>query len=416
VDVLKDNILLKSGSLDLTDMAFSIPEISWEKKRGSAANIALAPKGKSYGLNIRARDLSAPNATLTLSPSLAVQELILPRVRTDKSDFTLRYKKAASGQMDVSITGNKLDASMDYMAPGEAGKENTLLADFPAINLKMDLGELVLTPAMPFTSVSASLNCTAARCESANVSAIAGKGQVKASIARPNGVRQFNLSSSNAGDFLRAVDATDRMFGGTLQLAGNYNDGISPPGLSARLIIQKFTMKNSEILGRILSIGSLTGLRNALTGSGIDFQKLSADIYSRGGIITVKDGKASGNALGITVGGTVDTRKSHINVRGAIAPAAMINTVLSNIPLIGKIAGGDAGLIAFNYSVEGPLSDPSVMVNPFSAVTPGFLRNIWGSTNPDDPTEADYQGEKKAAPAAPAEPAPSRRHQRGVGQ
>jgi len=35
-------------------------------------------------------------------------------------------------------------------------------------------------------------------------------------------------------------------------------------------------------------------------------------------------------------------------------------------------------LIAFNYSVKGPTGNPDVSVNPLSALTPGFLRGIFG--------------------------------------
>lgn len=406
--VTKDDLLLEKGSIDLTDMAFSIPEISWQKRRGAPASIALKPKEKDFLLDIKAPGLSVPNATLSLTPELGVASLVLPRVKTENSDFSLRYRTIAGG-FEASLTGNTLDASMSYMGEG-AGGENHLLADFPAMKLTLDLGALILVPEHPFSQVKGTINCTAARCESANIKAQTGNADVAASITREQGMRQFLLTSSNAGDFLRAVDITDRMFGGTLRLKGTYDDSVSPPALPAQLDIRSFTLRNSQILGRILSIGSLTGLANALTGSGIAFEKLTGDIHSQGGIIRISDGKASGNAIGVGIGGTVDTVKSTLNLRGTLVPAAALNTIFSSIPLLGTIAGGDTGLIAFNFSVKGPQSDPSVMVNPFSGLTPGFLRGIWGSNNPDD---ADSSAGNSSADNGNANR--SRRHERGVG-
>ncbi len=407
ITAMKNDILLNSAKIDLSDMAFSIPEISWQKKRGSAAIIELEPSGKSYKLNVKAPGLSVPNATLTLTSGMDVQQLTLPRVKTDSSDFGLRYSQTAKGIV-VKLTGNTLDASMSYAGEGDEGAENSLLANFPALDLTIDLGALILVPSDPLTNVKGTLVCSKARCESANITAHAGKSDIASTIIQAQGVRTFLLTATSTGDFLRALDITDRMYGGTMKLQGTYDDSVTPPALPAHLSIRSFTLRNSQILGRILSIGSLTGLSNALTGSGIAFKELSGDIRSQGGVIKLKNGKAQGNALGIGIGGTIDTNKSTLNLNGTLVPAAALNTIFSNIPLLGAIAGGDNGLIAFNFSVKGPQSDPSVMVNPFSGLTPGFLRGIWGSNNPSD--DADDK------PATDSDEVPARRHQRGIGQ
>jgi hypothetical protein len=389
----KDALTLKDATADLTDMAFRIPEISWQKKRGTAAKITLAPKGKSYALNVSARDLSVPGATLSLTPDLNLQEINLPKVATSKNDFAFSYKTTASG-FDVKLTGNRLDASDAYNNPAAELNENSLLANFPPINLTLDLAQLTLMPGQPFTALKGTLNCNDKICSDANLSAKAGKSNLSLAIGRPEGARRFTLTASNAGDFLRALDVTDRMYGGTLSLKGDYDDSVSPAALPAKLAIRDFTLKNSQILARILSIGSLSGLSNALTGRGIDFEKMTANIRSHAGKITVKDGKANGNALGITVEGTVDTNKSSLNLKGVLVPAFALNTFLGKIPLIGELAGGDEGLIAFNYSVKGPYADPGVFVNPLSGFTPGFLRQIWGagdSGSDDQPAVKDDQ-------------------------
>ena len=58
----------------------------------------------------------------------------------------------------------------------------------------------------------------------------------------------------------------------------------------------------------------------------------------------------------------------------------MFNSLLGRVPLVGRLfsleAGG--GLFAATYRVQGPLRDPSVTVNPLAALTPGFLRGLFG--------------------------------------
>lgn len=298
------------------------------------------------------------------------------------NDFTLSYASGAVPKMEVS--GKRLDASVSY-----GHKENSLLANFPAMDLTVNLGELVLTKDEPFTQVKGKMLCTAMRCESADFEAKAGGADIHAAINQITGKRQFVMNASDAGAMLRAFDITDRMTKGRFEMKGDYDDSKTPPHLDARLLIDSFTLKNSKILGRIFSIGSLSGLQNALTGSGIAFEKFTANIGSQAGVIAVSKGKASGASMGITVEGMVDTNSTNLNLKGVVAPAYALNSILGKIPIIGGIAGGEEGLIAFNYWVKGTYADPEVGVNALSGLTPGFLRGIFGGGDGKSAKEND---------------------------
>lgn len=320
-------------------------------------------------------DTGTSDVTLVDAADKPLQVTVKSRHEVGKSsnDFSLTYKPGEDAP-HVVISGKRLDGSVAY-----GGSKNSLLKDFPAIHLNIDLEELLLAPGLPFTNVKGNLNCSKDRCESAHFDAMRGKAVVKADITRNKGVRQLMLTASDAGDFLKGLDITDRMTKGTLELSGSYNDTKFPLPFNGRLIINEFTLKNSEILGRILSIGSLTGLANALTGSGILFNKLSANIEQSAGVVTLSEGRANGTAMGITVEGTVDTNTTDLSLKGVVVPAYLLNSLLGNIPIIGELAGGEGeGLIAINYAVKGTYDDPKVSVNPLSALTPGFLRGIFG--------------------------------------
>lgn len=379
----KDNTRLERAVIDLTPIALNVPEISWSKPAGQAASLSLAP-GKvanSYTLSAKAPDLTVSQASLQLTPAMDnLAALNLVRVKNSKNDFALSYKTTASGY-DVALNGSRLDYSAAFAAPSEGG---SILADFPPVNLTIDLAELVLMPALPITHLKGTLRCDRQRCATANLRAQSGKATTTISIATVNGVRQLVVASDNAGDLLRAADISDRMFNGTLELKGAYNDVVTPPEFQGRLIIQRFKLRNSEILARIISIGSLSGLINVLTGEGIDFKKMAADIKAKAGVFTITKGQADSNALGLTVSGRANMGKHTLNLKGVVVPANSLNSLFGKIPLIGKLAGEGDALIGFNYSVKGSMSDPEVFVNPLSGLTPGFLRGIF--TLGDDPT------------------------------
>jgi hypothetical protein len=58
----------------------------------------------------------------------------------------------------------------------------------------------------------------------------------------------------------------------------------------------------------------------------------------------------------------------------------MLNSFLGGIPVIGRLFSPErgGGLFAATYSVRGSLRDPAVTVNPLAALTPGFLRGLFG--------------------------------------
>ena len=102
------------------------------------------------------------------------------------------------------------------------------------------------------------------------------------------------------------------------------------------------------------------------------------------GVIQIFKSASTGNLLGITAKGTIDTNTQLVQLKGAISPAYKINSLfgVGDIPVLGKIITGSEGEGVFSakYSVEGYYNNPEgfdIKVNVLSAITPGFLRGIF---------------------------------------
>ena len=78
--------------------------------------------------------------------------------------------------------------------------------------------------------------------------------------------------------------------------------------------------------------------------------------------------------------GRVDLDAERIDMQGTIVPAYFFNSLLGNIPLVGKLFSPErgGGVFAASYTLRGRLEDPDVSVNPLAALTPGFLRGLFG--------------------------------------
>ena len=161
-------------------------------------------------------------------------------------------------------------------------------------------------------------------------------------------------------------------------------------------------MVNQSFLDRIFSAGSLTGVGDLLGGSGITVDKLDVPFSSKNEVISIKDSIFSGPAVGGTIDGYVDRPNNQVALKGAIAPAYGINSIVSNIPLLGDVLASKKGegiIGVATYSATGNADEPNISVNPLSALAPGILRRIFQGPMPN---AANAPTNREGPPSPPA--------------
>jgi len=108
--------------------------------------------------------------------------------------------------------------------------------------------------------------------------------------------------------------------------------------------------------------------------------RLQAGFSWASGRLSVTEGVMSGPEIGLSFDGFADFPRDRLDLAGSYVPAYALNSLLSNIPVLGfVIAGGQhEGIFALSYRVTGSFSEPVVSVNPLSAIAPGMIRKIMG--------------------------------------
>ncbi len=216
--------------------------------------------------------------------------------------------------------------------------------------------------------------------------------------------RTLSGTAEDAGALLIAADVIDDMRGGKLTLSGTYDDAAPGHPLSGRAEITDYRIHNAPALGRLLQAITVYGVFEAAQSSDLGFTKMIAPFRLTGDTLEIFDGQAFSASLGFTGKGRLDLGRRIADVQGTVVPAYFINSLLGRIPLVGNLLSAEkgGGLLAIGFSVRGPFDDPSVLVNPLTAVTPGFLRNLFGIF---DGTPTVPAPGAPLAPAAPAQPA-----------
>lgn len=187
----------------------------------------------------------------------------------------------------------------------------------------------------------------------------------------------LDIDSTNAGATLKVLGLYDNMKGGILQIEGKRN---AQKLIIGHAKIRDFSLHNTPVLAKLLTVASLSGMVNLLTGEGMSFSHLDAPFEYQHKILSVTEAKAFGNVMGITANGTYNRRSEDYDIKGVIAPAYSLNSLIGKIPVVGDILmGRDGTVFAANYQILGNVDDPEIKINPFSALSPSSLKDLMGS-------------------------------------
>jgi hypothetical protein len=192
--------------------------------------------------------------------------------------------------------------------------------------------------------------------------------------------RRFTASTSDAGDLLNGLDLVRVMQGGALSLDGQSEDAQPGRPLNGTITIENFRIRNAPALAKLLQAMTLYGLVEVVQGPGLGFTRLVAPFRLTDDTLELSEARAFSPSLGLTAKGRIDLNSQRADMQGTIVPAYFFNSLLGNIPLVGKLFSPErgGGVFAASYTLRGPVEDPTVSINPLTALTPGFLRGLFG--------------------------------------
>ena len=141
------------------------------------------------------------------------------------------------------------------------------------------------------------------------------------------------------------------------------------------LKIYDFKLKELPVLTKILTLASLQGIADILTGEGIRFDEFEMNYTNDGSLMTVNEMYAIGPAISILMDGYIEKDKL-ISLRGTLVPATTINKAIGTIPVLGKILVGSKtgeGVFGVSFKIKGPPKNLETTVNPIKTLTPRFI-------------------------------------------
>ena len=143
----------------------------------------------------------------------------------------------------------------------------------------------------------------------------------------------------------------------------------------SQLRIYDFKLKEVPVLTKILTLASLQGIADLLTGEGIRFNEFEMNFNNKDTLMTIDEIYAIGPAISILMSGYIENKKL-VSLRGTLVPATTLNKVIGSLPLIGNILVGKKtgeGVFGVSFKIKGPPKDLKTTVNPIKTLTPRFI-------------------------------------------
>lgn len=366
---------------DLNRLALSFAQVGFAKPKNETGRLAVSGAFGSPAvidaISLTTRGLKAEGAIFLNSDGT------LDVARFSQVDIggwmltPVDIRIGGDGQAIFDINGGEVDFrdSRFSAGPGDNDAGN---------RIAVRLDRLIVSNGIALTGVEGELT-TKGGVSGGFSGRINGGARIVGALAPDTGGTAVRLSSKHAGEVMRSAGLFESAIGGHMDMV--LVPGGVPGEYEGSLKIKDTRVKNANALADLLAAISVVGLLEQLGGEGISFTDIDARFRLLGEGVTLHRSSAVGPALGLTMQGVYGFTSGQIDMQGVITPIYILNGVLEQTKLFGRLFGRQKGegLFGFTYTLRGDADDPRVGVNPLSILTPGMFREMFRQPVPERP-------------------------------
>jgi hypothetical protein len=368
--------------LEVNDAPLQIDIINYEKNRKFNSQLRLiGDYTKKIGLNLKKISLISKNN------KLLINNLILDSknkiVKVDKIDLDYFDNSEKRNEFVLNrikdnyyeLNGSLLNANPIITSLLESKDDQQLNIFRESINISLNLSDVYLDSYNVVKNLKGQFQITDNKIYQANVFAkFDDNKNLTFAINTKDDEKITTLFSSRAEPLVKRykfIKGFEDSNEGYLDFYSSKKDGIS----NSKLIIDNFKVKEIPTLAKILSLASLQGIADLVTGEGIRFTDFEMNFTNKGKLMTINELYAIGPAISILIEGYIE-EDNLISLRGTLVPATTINRSIASIPLIGDLLVGKKvgeGVFGVSFKVKGPPKKLETTVNPIKTLTPRFI-------------------------------------------
>jgi len=186
-----------------------------------------------------------------------------------------------------------------------------------------------------------------------------------------NNEKITTLVAENAKPLVKKYKFIKGFEGGYLDFYSIKKNNLS----KSKLKINDFKLKEVPALTKILTLASLQGIADLLTGEGIRFDDFEMNFENKKNLMTINEIYSIGPAISILMEGYIEG-KNLVSLRGTLVPATTINKAIGKIPILGEILVGKKtgeGVFGVSFKIKGHPKKLKTTVNPIKTLAPRFI-------------------------------------------
>ncbi len=376
----KDNKYFFDLDLGLDSAEIQIEELEYKKKVDIKSNLSINGVYKENNeinfdnikFNEEEKTIIVKNLKIGKNDKIKNIDLLkIDIINKSGIENKLEFKKVNS---NYYLTGTQYDGSKNIKKFID-NSSKSIFSNFKNLNayIYLDIGKYYIDNNSYLSNIRGEIQIKSNKVLNSNI------------IAKLNNKRKFNLSilTNDKKQKITKLEIEDpepfiKNFkfikgfkeGKLLYESSNY-DGSTISNLK----ISDFKVQKVPVLAKLLTLASLQGIADLLTGEGIRFTDFEMDYETLGNNTKIKEMYAIGPAISLMMEGYI-IKNELTSLRGTLVPATTVNKTISKIPMLGDILVGKKigeGVFGVSFRIKGPPDKLKTKVNPIKTLTPRFI-------------------------------------------
>ena len=373
----KDEFQLDS-TLNISKNPFELDLLNYQKDKQSALELNLKVTQETKNkLIFKEIFLKEKDNIISIKDLILSNDYKIDNIGNISIDYLDKEKLKNKIQLvkrkkDYLISGNSFN--VNYIIDKLLNSENNKKLDLFNENLKLifDIERVYLNKENVINNLSGFLSFDKNEISELSLeSKFSNQENIKFTIKKDGEEKITTLFSYKAKPFIDRYKFIKGFEEGKLDFYSIKKNNIT----NSTLKIDNFKIQEIPVLAKLLTLASLQGIADLLTGAGIRFTDFEMKFSSKDKLMTIKEIYAIGPAISILMDGYVESNKL-ISLRGTLVPATTVNRTISSIPIIGDILVGKKvgeGVFGVSFKIKGPPNDLQTSVNPIKTLTPRFI-------------------------------------------
>ena len=368
------------GKISLKDLSLKISNLNYYKEENTNADINFYLRCLKSGCNIKSLKYSSGKSKIELDDVRTNEKFEIKDIRNIKAiTFTKDFKnndfhigKHETLKNTIFINGELFDAEPLLKSLYKTSNKKTLSKNFNS-EIKVNLNKATTGSNDDISNFSMIASITKGSFNKLILKGNFSENEIiEMSIYQVDeNNKTLQVISDRARPFIKNFNFIKGFEDGKLE----YESTITKEETNSNLLITDFKVSKVPALAKLLTLASLQGIADTLSGDGIRFDSFEMKSNSKGNIMNIEDALAMGPAVSILLSGYIEKGKT-VSLRGTLVPATKLNSIIASIPLVGDILVGKKtgeGVVGVSFKMKGPPKDIKTTVNPIKTLTPRFI-------------------------------------------